>query len=59
MNSTSLPRVKKALRSIHLSDAQELLAQVLLLEDVSAVQQRMQLFLAEHGLGQFIHNPVD
>jgi phosphotransferase system enzyme I (PtsP) len=59
MNSTSLPRVKKALRSIHLSEAQDLLAQVLSLEDVSDVRQRMQLFLAEHGLGQFIHNPVD
>jgi phosphotransferase system enzyme I (PtsP) len=59
MNSTSLPRVKKALRSIHLREAQALLAEVLLLEDVSAVQQHMQLFLAEHGLGQFIHNPLD
>ncbi len=59
MNSTSLPRVKKALRSIHLREAQALLAEVLLLEDVSAVQQHMQRFLAEHGLGQFIHNPVD
>jgi phosphotransferase system enzyme I (PtsP) len=59
MNSTSLPRVKKALRSIHLREAQALLAEVLLLEDVSAVQQYMQLFLAEHGLGQFIHNPLD
>lgn len=59
MNATSLPRVKKALRSIHLREAQALLAEVLLLEDVSAVHQHMQRFLAEHGLGQFIHNPLD
>ncbi|MCB1695119.1 MAG: phosphoenolpyruvate--protein phosphotransferase [Halioglobus sp.] len=59
MNSTSLPRVKKALRSIHLADAASLLAEVMLLEDISAIRQRLHLFLREHGLGQFIHNPVD
>jgi phosphotransferase system enzyme I (PtsP) len=59
MNSTSLPRVKKALRNINLTDAKDLFAEVILLEDVSAVRQRMQRFLTEHGLGQFIHNPVD
>jgi phosphotransferase system enzyme I (PtsP) len=59
MNSTSLPRVKKALRNIDFSEAEDLLAEVLLLEDVSAVLQRLQLFLSDHGLEQFIHNPVE
>ncbi|MDH4039675.1 MAG: phosphoenolpyruvate-protein phosphotransferase PtsP, partial [Gammaproteobacteria bacterium] len=59
MNSTSLPRVKKALRNTNLAEAKALLAEVLLLEDVAAVRQRMQRFLTEHGLEQFIHNPVD
>ncbi len=59
MNSTSLPRVKKALRNINLAEAKDLLAEVMLLEDVSEVRQRMQRFLTEHGLEQFIHNPVD
>ena len=59
MNSTSLPRVKKALRNINLAEAEDLLAEIILLEDVSAVLQRLQLFLSDHGLEQFIHNPVD
>tara|TARA_R110001592_G_scaffold363043_1_gene679702 strand:+ start:189530 stop:191797 length:2268 start_codon:yes stop_codon:yes gene_type:complete len=59
MNSTSLPRVKKALRNIKFSDAEELLVEVLLLDDVSAVVQRLQQFLSDHGLEQFIHNPVE
>ena len=59
MNSTSLPRVKKALRNINFAEAEGLLAEIMLLEDVSAVLQRLQLFLSDHGLEQFIHNPVD
>jgi phosphotransferase system enzyme I (PtsP) len=59
MNSTSLPRVKKTLRNIDFNEAEDLLAEVLLLEDVSAVLQRLQLFLSDHGLEQFIHNPVE
>ena len=59
MNSTSLPRVKKALRNIDFGEAEDLLAEVLTLDDVSAVLQRLQLFLSDHGLEQFIHNPVE
>jgi phosphotransferase system enzyme I (PtsP) len=59
MNSTSLPRVKKALRNIEFKESEDLLAEVLLLDDVSAVLQRLQLFLSDHGLEQFIHNPVE
>jgi phosphotransferase system enzyme I (PtsP) len=59
MNSTSLPRVKKALRNIRFGDAESLLAEVMELEEVTAVHQRLHKFLTEHGLGQFIHSPVD
>jgi len=59
MNSTSLPRVKKAVRNINMDEARELLSEVLQLDDVSAVRQRLHRFLAEHDLGQFIHNPVE
>ncbi len=58
MNSTSLPRVKKALRNISMAEAEELLTEVMALEDVVAVHQRLHRFLTEHGLEQFIHNPV-
>ena len=59
MNSTSLPGVKKALRNINFVEAEELLAEVILMEDVNEVLQRLQRFLSDHGLEQFIHNPVD
>jgi phosphotransferase system enzyme I (PtsP) len=59
MNSTSLPRVKKTLRNTNLAEARELLAEIMLMEDVASVHQRLQRFLSEHGLEQFIHNPLD
>jgi len=58
MNSTSLPRVKKTLRNTNLAEARELLAEIMLMEDVASVRQRLQRFLTEHGLEQFIHNPL-
>jgi hypothetical protein len=30
----------------------------MLMEDVASVRQRLQRFLTEHGLEQFIHNPL-
>jgi phosphotransferase system enzyme I (PtsP) len=59
MNATSLPKVKQALRSVSLAESEALLAEVMRFEEASAVHQRMQLFLTEHGMGQFIHNPVE
>lgn len=58
MNATSLPRVKKTLRSVNLREAEGLLADIMQLEHASAVRQRIQQFLNEHGLAQFIHDPV-
>ena len=59
MNSTSLPKVKKALRSITMIAAEELLAEVLTMEEVTVIHQRLQRFLTDHGLEQFIHNPLN
>lgn len=59
MNSTSLPRVKKAVRSFSHAEALSLLDEISILEDSSAIQQRLQEVLVERGLTQFIHNPMD
>lgn len=58
MNATSLPRVKKAVRSIRLDEAQALLAEIMLLEDAAAVRARLELVLVERGMEQFIHTPM-
>jgi phosphotransferase system enzyme I (PtsP) len=58
MNATSLPRVKKALRNLHLAEARQLLAEVMAMDEVTAIYQRLERFLAEHGMENFIHNPV-
>lgn len=58
MNATSLPKVKKALRNIDYAEALTLLNEVIELDEASAVHRRMEQFLTEHGMGQFIHNPV-
>ena len=59
MNATSLPKVKKALRNVNMAEARDLLAEVMLLEKAGAVQQRLEHFLAEHGMEKFIHHPVE
>jgi phosphotransferase system enzyme I (PtsP) len=58
MNATSLPKVKKALRNVNLVEARDLLQEVLQMEDATEIHNRLQLFLASHGMEQFIHNPV-
>ena len=59
MNATSLPKVKKALRNVRIAEAQDLMREVMVLDDASAVHQRLEQFLAEHGMEKFIHNPVE
>ena len=59
MNATSLPKVKKALRNVRIAEAQDLMKEVMVLDDASAVHQRLEQFLAEHGMEKFIHNPVE
>jgi phosphotransferase system enzyme I (PtsP) len=59
MNATALPKVKQALRNVNLSEARELLSEVMEMEQVSSIHQRLDRFLTEHGMEKFIHNPVD
>jgi phosphotransferase system enzyme I (PtsP) len=59
MNATSLPRVKKALRSVNREEARELLAEVMALDDGHVIHRRLEAALAERGMEQFIHTPVD
>ena len=58
MNATSLPRVKNALRNIKVKEAQCLLAEVKDMESAEQISERLDRFLAEHGMEKFIHNPV-
>ena len=57
MNSISLPKVKKALRSVMLEDARRLLDEVLLMDTSDQIQRQVSDFLAERGMAQFV--PVD
>ena len=59
MNATSLPKVKKAVRNFSMSEAQEVLAEVMLMDHAPDIHRRLEDFLADHGLQQFIHNPVE
>ena len=59
MNATSLPKVKNALRNIHLSEARELLEEVMAMAYVSDINRRLEQFLTEHGMEKFIHSPVE
>ncbi len=59
MNATSLPKVKKALRNVNLAEARELLQEVLQMEHATEIHKRLEVFLASHGMEQFIHSPVD
>ncbi len=59
MNATSLPRVKKALRNLRLSEARDLLEEVMAMDYGLDINRRLEQFLAAHGMEKFIHSPVD
>lgn len=59
MNSTSLPKVKKALRNVNLEEARELLEEVMAQDHATPVRRRLEDFLAAHGMERFLHVPVD
>ena len=59
MNSTSLPKVKKALRNVRLDEAKTLLLEVMEMEHASDINQRLEQFLSDHGMEKFIHIPVE
>ncbi len=56
MNATSLGKVKKALRSITLTQSRELLARAMTLDDANAIHAMLSEFAMEQGLGQFLHS---
>ncbi len=47
------------MRNVSLTEARELLAEVLELDDAPAIHSRLEQFLATHGMEKFIHNPVE
>lgn len=59
MNATSLPRVKKSIRSISYAEAVEVLAEVRGLDNSRDVQRRLETLLMDRGLQQFIPPPMD
>jgi phosphotransferase system enzyme I (PtsP) len=59
MNATSLPKVKNALRHVRLSEACDLLTEVMAMDYAEEINRRLEQFLAEHGMGKFIHGPVE
>ena len=59
MNATSLPRVKKALRNLRLSEARALLEEVMAMDYGLDINRRLEQFLAAHGMEKFIHSPVE
>jgi phosphotransferase system enzyme I (PtsP) len=59
MNATSLPRVKKALRNLRLSEARDLLEEVMAMDYGLDINRRLEQFLAAHGMEKFIHSPVE
>ncbi|HEY6130457.1 MAG TPA: putative PEP-binding protein, partial [Halioglobus sp.] len=58
MNATSLPRVKKALRNVRVSEARDLLREVMAMDYGIDINRRLEQFLSDHGMEKFIHNPV-
>ncbi len=58
LNATSLPKVKQAVRKLSLREAVEVLEEVMAMDNAAQIQQRLEQSLAEHGLEQFIHNPL-
>jgi len=58
MNATSLPKVKQAVRSMKMCDVTKILEEVLTMDNASQVHERLEEFLRDNGLDQFIHSPV-
>ncbi|MDX1732897.1 MAG: phosphoenolpyruvate--protein phosphotransferase [Halioglobus sp.] len=59
MNSTSLPKVKKALRNVRTEEAQALLDQAMQMDHAADIHRLLEQFLSSHGMEKFIHAPVD
>jgi len=58
MNATSLPKVKQAVRNTSLSEAVEVLEEVMAMDDAAQIRERLEQSLSEHGMEGFLHSPV-
>jgi phosphotransferase system enzyme I (PtsP) len=59
MNATNLSKVKKAIRHVHSEEAKTLLAEVMMLENSIEIEARLQRFLVDKGMANFIHARLD
>ncbi len=59
MNATNLTKIKKAVCSLTLAEANTVLTEVMELESSEAVHQRLEDFLREKDLRGFIHAPLN
>jgi phosphotransferase system, enzyme I, PtsP len=59
MNATSLLKVKKVVRNISMTEALEVLDEVMLMENAPQVQERLERVLTERGLQKFIPGRID
>jgi len=59
MNATSLPRVKKALRSVTRAEAEALVSEVRGLDNSTQIRHRLEGLLNDRGLGQFVPPPME
>jgi phosphotransferase system enzyme I (PtsP) len=59
MNATSLPKVKKVLRNLSLTEAQDVLEEVMVMDDQARIRKRLEQVLSERGLQKFIPSRVD
>ncbi len=59
MNATSLPRVKRAIRSITAADARALFEEVRGLDSGQQIERRLEAFMLERDLQQLMPAPVD
>jgi len=59
MNATSLPKVKKVLRNLRMSEALEVLEEVMTMENAFDIRVRLERVLTDGGLQKFIPSRVD
>ncbi|MFK8047385.1 MAG: phosphoenolpyruvate--protein phosphotransferase [Halioglobus sp.] len=59
MNATSLPKVKKVLRNLRMSEALEVLEEVMTMENAFDIRVRLERVLTDRGLQKFIPSRVD
>jgi phosphotransferase system enzyme I (PtsP) len=59
MNATNLTKVKKAIRNVSSTEADEVLAEVMALESSEEILAHLEQFLIDKGMANFIHARLD